>query len=171
VSWDLDGRLLELLDDLGVELERVGIAAYLVTLRGSRRPSTRVWLVGRARSVDVEAFVVHVVPDGCPDPSALHRHLLSRNLGLRYVRYGLDDVGDVFLTGALPLEALTATSLDAVLGEVLALLERDQDALLRLGYGDRLAHDGALRAKVLSDGAGRRPASTSGRELRRDLRR
>jgi hypothetical protein len=130
-----------------------------------------VWLLAGLRSVDIEAFVVHVVPDGCPDPAALHRHLLLRNPGLRYVRYGLDEIGDVFLTGSVPVHALDADVLDAVLGEVLSLLERDQEPLLRLAYGDRLAADAALAAKVRADGAGRRPAGTPLHGPWRDVRR
>ena len=169
--WELDGELHALLDAAGAEVERVEAGAYVVTLRGGRRPTTRVWLLAGLRSVDIEAFVVHVVPDGCPDPAALHRHLLLRNPGLRWVRYGLDEIGDVFLTGSLPLHALDADSLDAVLGEVLSLLERDHETLLRLAYGDRLAADAALAAKVRADGAGRRPAGTAIQGPWRDVRR
>ena len=171
MGWELDGELLALLDGLGAELERVEQGAYVVTLRGTVRPSTRVWLLAGLRSVDIEAFVVHVVPDGCPDAAALHRHLLLRNPGLRWVRYGLDEIGDVFLTGSLPLHALDASTLDAVLGEILFVLERDQEALLRLAYGDRLARDEALSAKVRADGAGRRKAGTSWLAPRRDIHR
>ena len=69
----------------------------------------QVWLLAGAQAVAVEAFVLHVLPGRCPDPSPLHRHLLTRNLRLRGVHYGLDDVGDVFLTGSVPLEASSAT--------------------------------------------------------------
>ena len=154
----------------GQGFERVEAGAYLVTLQGRRRPSTLVWLLAGEQAVSVEAFVMHVLPGHCPDPSRLHRHLLARNLRLRAVHYGLDDVGDLFLTGSIPLEAVSAEHLDRVLGEVLDLLERDAEALLALTYGARLA-DPRLDSKVRYDGAGRRPAGTPQEDPRRDVRR
>lgn len=169
--WRLDGVLLDVLTELGAPLERVEAGAYVVHLPGRRRPSTVVWLIAGAQAVAVEAFVMHVVPDACPDPARLHRHLLARNLRLRGVHFGLDDVGDLFLTGSLPLAAVDAVGVDRLLGEVLQTLEDEQQTLLALAYGDRLARDEALAAKVLSDGAGRRPASHEEQSPQRDVRR
>jgi hypothetical protein len=44
-------------------------------------------------------------------------------------------------------------------------------ALLRLAYGDRLASDEALAAKVLADGAGPAPGRHARHAPRRDVRR
>lgn len=169
--WRLDGVLLDVLSELGAAFERAEAGAYVVHLAGRRRPSTLVWLVAGEQAVAVEAFVMHVIPDACPDPSRLHRHLLGRDLRLRSVHFGLDDVGDVFLTGSLPPAAVDLTGVDRVLGEVLQTLEDEQDALLSLAYGTRLTADPALAAKVLADGAGRRPAGTPDWAPRRDVRR
>ena len=81
-----------------------------------------MWLLAGTQAVAVEAFVLHVLPAACPDPSRLHRHLLARNLRLRGVHYGVDDVGDLFVTGSVPLAAVDAEQIDRVLGEVLELL-------------------------------------------------
>ncbi len=167
--WRLDGVLLDVLTELGASFERVEAGAYVVVLHGRRRPRTLVWLIAGEQAVAVEAFVVHVI--GVADPGPLHRHLLGRNLRRRTVHYAVDDVGDVFLAGSLPLGALDVDGVDRVLGEVLQALEDDQEALLALAYGDRLAADPALAAKVHADGAGRRPAGTPDRSPRRDVRR
>ncbi len=174
--WQLDGRLLEVLAELGTAFERVEAGAYVVTLHGSRRPTTYVWLIAGEQSVAVEAFVMHVVPAGCPDPSQLHRSLLARNLTLRDVHFGVDDVGDVFLTGSLPHAAFhpgaaPLDTVDRLLGEVLQLLEDSSEALVQAAYGGRLAGDPALAHKATVDGAGRRPAGTPDRAPRRDVRR
>ena len=166
--WRLDGVLLDALAELGAPFERVEAGAYVVHLHGRRRPSTLVWLVAGEQAVSVEAFVLHVIDT---DPSRLHRHLLSRNLRLRGVHFGTDDVGDVFLTGSLPFGAVDVEGVDRLLGEVLQLLEDEQEALVALLYGDRLCADEALAAKVLADGAGRRPAGTPDWAPRRDVRR
>ena len=169
--WQLDGQLLDVLSELGAGFERVEAGAYVVTLHGTRRPTTLVWLIAGEQAVSVEAFVMHVVRDGCPDPAPLHRLLLARNLRLRDVHLGLDDVGDVFLTGSLPHCAVATTTVDRLLGEVLQLLDDSRSSLVELAYGDRLEREPALAAKVLADGDGRRPDGTPDWAPRRDVRR
>ena len=167
--WRLDGLLLDVLTELGVALERVEAGAYVATLPGAHGRSTLVWLVAGEQSVAVEAFVLHLID--VPDPAPLHRWLLARNLRLRAVHFGLDEVGDVFLTGSLPHAAVDVATVDRVLGEVAQLVEEGTPTLLRLAYGDRLGADESLAAKVLADGAGRRPAGTPDHAPRRDVRR
>jgi hypothetical protein len=169
VVWELDGRLLELLSDLGVPFERVEAGAYLVELTGQQRRRTLLWLIAGEQAVALEAFVLHLIE--VQDRGPLAAHLLRRNLGLRSVHYAVDDVGDLFLVGSLPPAAVSEGGLDAVLGEVLSLLEADTPRLLALAYGDRLGRDEALAAKVRADGAGRRPAGTPDWAPHRDLRR
>ncbi|MCW2776474.1 MAG: hypothetical protein JWN17_199 [Frankiales bacterium] len=167
--WELDGRLLTLFTELGVPFERVEAGAYVVELHGSRRPRTLLWVIAGEQALQIEAFVMHMI--AVSDPGPVHRHLLRRNLGLRTVHYSVDDVGDVFLVGSLPHDALSERGIDGVLGEVLSLLEADGPKLQALAYGERLAADAALAAKVRADGAGRRPAGTPEWAPHRDVRR
>ena len=167
--WQLDGRLLDVLHALEVAYERVEAGAYVVRLPSRHRAATLVWLIAGEQAVAVEAFVLHVID--VADPGPLHRALLGRNLRLRAVHFGFDDVGDVFLTGSLPHAAVDVPTVDRLLGEVLALLDSSTPALLRAAYGDRLAADPALAEKVRADGAGRRPAGTAEPSPRRDVRR
>lgn len=169
VVWELDGRLLDVLSEIGARFERVEAGAYVVVLPGRARPTTLLWLIAGEQAVAVEAFVMHVV--AVADTAPLHRYLLAKNLRLRDVHFGLDDVGDVFLTGSLPHSALEVATVDRLFGEVLALLEESTEALVRVTYGDRLAGDPALAEKVRADGAGRRPAGTPQHAPRRDARR
>ncbi len=167
--WHLDGKLLHLLTELAVPFERVEAGAYVVELHGAKRPRTWLWLVAGEQAVQLEAFVMHMITGA--DTGRVHAHLLRRNLGLRTVHYATDDVGDLFLVGSLPLEALSDRGLDGVLGEVHDLLEADGPKLQALAYGPALDGDDALAAKVRMDGAGRRPAGTPDRAPRRDVRR
>ena len=167
--WQLDGRLLDVLHELEVEHERVDAGAYVVRLPSRHRTATLVWLIAGEQAVAVEAFVLHVVD--VADPGPLHRALLAKNLRLRDVHFGLDDVGDVFLTGSLPHAAIDVPTVDRLLGEVLSLLDESTPGLLRAAYGDRLAEQPALAEKVRADGAGRRPAGTPSSAPRRDVRR
>ena len=169
VVWELDGRLLGLLTDLGVPFERVEAGAYVVELHGAERPRTWFWVVVGEQSVALEAFVMHLTVEA--DHAAVHRHVLRRGLGLRQVHYALDDVGDLFLVGDLPHAGLDEAGLDRVLGEVHDLMDRDAPALQVLAYGHRLEADASLAAKVRADGAGRRPAGTPSFAPHRDVRR
>ena len=169
VVWELDGRLLGLLTGLGVPFERVEAGAYVVELHGAERPRTWLWVIAGEQSVALEAFVMHMTVEA--DHAAVHRHVLRRGLGLRQVHYALDDVGDLFLGGDLPHAALDEDGLDRVLGEVHALMDRDERVLPGLAYGARLDQDEALAAKVRADGAGRRPAGTPEWAPHRDVRR
>ena len=169
VVWELDGRLLDVLHTLEAGFERVEAGAYVVRLPSRHRTGTLVWLIAGEQAVAVEAFVLHVIE--VADPGPLHRALLAKNLRLREVHFGLDDVGDVFLTGSLPHAAVDVPTVDRLLGEVLQLLEDSTPALVRAAYGDRLATDRALADKVRADGAGRRPAGTPEHAPRRDVRR
>ena len=113
VVWQLDGQLLDVLAELEVLFERVEAGAYVLTLVGARRPSTLVWLIAGEQAVSVEAFVMHVVD--VADPAPLHRYLLARNLRLRDVHFGLDDVGSFVwrrLQRTTTLDALIAAVTD-----------------------------------------------------------
>jgi len=167
--WELDGRLLDVLHALEASFERVEAGAYVVRLPSRHRAGTLVWLIAGEQAVAVEVFVLHVLPGA--DPAALHHALLAKNLRLREVHFGLDDVGDVFLTGSLPHAAVDVPTVDRLLGEILQLLEDSTPSLVRAAYGDRLASDAALADKVRTDGAGRRPAGTPEHAPRRDVRR
>jgi hypothetical protein len=161
VSWELDGRLLDALSDLGVELERVELGAYVVTLRGRR--TAWVWLLAGEQDVTVEVFVLHVLEG--TDPAPLHRYLLFRNRQLRGAHFSTDEVGDVFLTGSLAHADVSTAGLDRLLGEVHSVFDTDLDRLLLLLYGTDVP------AKALLDGAGRRPAGPPEWAPRRDVRR
>lgn len=157
----MDGQLLEVLADLGLEFERVEAGAYLVTLRLPH--PVHVWLLAGEQDVAVEVFVLHVL-EGAPT-DRLHAHLLTANRLLRGVHFCLDDVGDVFLTGSLALSDVTGTGLDLLLGEVHAVLTRERPRILRHLYGEKVPE------KALLDGAGRRAAGVPDGAPRRDARR
>ena len=52
------------------------------------------------------------------------------------VAFALDAVGDVYLVGRLPLDAVTADELDRLLGCVLEYADGTFDTLLELGFAD-----------------------------------
>ena len=53
--------------------------------------------------------------------------------------YSLDHLGDIYLTGRLALDLVTATELDAVLGTVVKHADGDFNAILERGFGSAIA--------------------------------
>ena len=135
-------ELAAALDHLGVEVQRDGGDAFLVTLPGERRHRTMVWLIVGAHELLVESFVCRK-----PDENAegVYRFLLQRNASLRTVGYALDVVGDIHLVGRLPLEAVTAAEIDTLLGVVLATSDADFNAILERGFASAIRREWAWR--------------------------
>ncbi len=98
------------------------------------RDFTTVWFDVGDRTVGVEAYVL---PAPAGDAAEVYRQCLRRNERTRRVRFALDRHGDVFLLGRIPLPALSAEELDAVLGEVYEAVEVAFRSLVRAGFASR----------------------------------
>ena len=90
-------------------------------------------IVGR-HSLSLNAFVVRH-PD--ENDAAVHRWLLERNTRLYGVSYAIDQLGDIYLVGKLPLAAVTPDELDRLLGTVLENADGSFNTLLELGFATR----------------------------------
>jgi hypothetical protein len=63
------------------------------------------------------------------------------------VHFSLDPVGDVYLTGRLPLSAVSAEDIDRLLGCVLSYSDENFDTALELGFASAIRREWAWRAK------------------------
>src|SRR5580704_4594580 len=93
------------LAELGLPYENPRPGAFLVKLEGQHKLATMTWLVVGAHSLGVEAFFCRQ-PD--ENHEAFYRFLLERNGRMYGVHFTLDPVGDVYLTGRLPLSSVSA---------------------------------------------------------------
>jgi len=128
--------------ELGFEQPRPG--AFLVKLEGQHKLAIMTWLVAGEHSLGVEAFFCRQ-PD--ENHEAFYRFLLERNGRMYGVHFTLDHVGDVYLTGRLPLSAVTADDIDRLLGCVLSYSDENFDAALELGFGSAIRREWAWRVK------------------------
>jgi hypothetical protein len=110
---------------------------YVVTLPGVRKLATTVSLVVGRHTLSVNAFVVRR-PD--ENHAAFYRWLLERNTRLPGVAYAVDRLGDVYLTGRLPLGAVTPDEVDRLLGAVLEGADGAFNTLLELAGVTRRVH-------------------------------
>lgn len=123
------------LRDAELEWESPAPGSYVVKLPGTRKLSTTVSLIAGRHTLSLNAFVIRH-PD--ENEGAVHRWLLERNLKLFGVSYAVDPLGDVYVTGRLPLSAVTAEELDRLLGQVLEAADGSFNTLLELGFASAI---------------------------------
>ena len=123
--------LLTALRDAEIEHEQPQPGTVVVTLPGERKLKTTVSLVVGAHSLSVNAFVARH-PD--ENHEAVYRWLLERNTRLYAVAFALDHLGDIYLSGRLPLHAVTPAEVDRLLGAVLEAADSSFNTLLELGF-------------------------------------
>ncbi|MFM9368045.1 YbjN domain-containing protein [Streptomyces sp. Da 82-17] len=126
------------LKDADLEWESPEPGSYVVKLPGTRKLSTTVSLLVGRHSLSLNAFVIRH-----PDENAegVHRWLLERNLKLYGVSYAVDRLGDVYLTGKLPLAAVTPAEIDRLLGSVLEAADGAFNTLLELGFASAIRRE------------------------------
>ncbi|MFD3486455.1 YbjN domain-containing protein [Streptomyces sp. NPDC058665] len=128
--------------DSGLAWESPEPGSFVVTLPGTRKLSTTCSLrVGR-HSLSVNAFVIRH-PD--ENEQGVHRWLLERNLKLYGVAYAVDRLGDIYLSGRLPLSAVTDDEVDRLLGSVLEEADGSFNTLLELGFASAIRKEYAWR--------------------------
>ncbi|MER7968424.1 YbjN domain-containing protein [Streptomyces sp. NPDC005840] len=132
----------DVLKDAELAWESPEPGTYVVQLPGTRKLSTTVSLrVGR-HSLSLNAFVIRH-PD--ENEAGVHRWLLERNLKLYGVSYAVDRLGDVYVTGRLPLPAITPQETDRLLGQILEAADGAFNTLLELGFAAAIRKEYAWR--------------------------
>ena len=132
------------LKSLELDYENPRPGAFLVKLAGQHKLATMTWLVAGEHSLGVEAFFCRQ-PD--ENAEAFYRFLLERNGRMYGVHFSLDRAGDVYLSGHLPLSAVSAEDIDQLLGCVLSYSDENFDAALKLGFGSAIKREWAWRVK------------------------
>ena len=130
------------LDEAAIEWESPSDGTYVVKLPGTRKLSTTVSLIVGKHSLSVNAFVVRR-PD--ENHEAVHRWLLERNTRLYGLSYAIDQLGDIYLVGRLPLAAVTPEEIDRILGTVLEHADGSFNTLLEMGFASAIRKEYAWR--------------------------
>ena len=135
-------RIRDFLVDREIESSLVDRRTFVVQLPGEKRLTTACHLTVNRESVRVEAFVCRR-PD--EDFEKVYKYLLRRNRRLYQVAYTLDNNGDIYLVGRMPLVAVTDEELDRVLGQVLEAADHDFNILLETGFHSSIRREWSWR--------------------------
>jgi hypothetical protein len=130
------------LAEAGLEWESPQPGTYVTQLPGTRKLTTTCQLIVGRHTLSLNAFVVRH-PD--ENHEAFYRWLLERNVRLYGVAYAVDRLGDVYLTGRLPVSAVTAEEVDRLLGAVAENADGSFNVLLELGFASSIRREYAWR--------------------------
>src|SRR6202163_3397883 len=144
MAADTGAALGTVLDALGLGYEQPESGAFLVRLEGQHKLATMTWLIAGEHSLQVEAFFCRQ-PD--ENHAAFYRFLLERSSRMYGVHFALDPTGDVYLTGRLPLAAVTEAEIDRLLGCVLTYSDEAFNEALMICFASAITREWAWREK------------------------
>ena len=137
---DLD----EILRAQDVEYEHPSEDAFVVALPGEKRLKTACWLTVGAHGLDIQAFVMRKPEE---NHEKVYATLLQHNARMYAVAWSIDSMGDIYLSGRLPLAAITPDEIDKVLGSVLEYADGMFNNLLELGFASSIRREWDWRVK------------------------
>jgi hypothetical protein len=126
----------------GLEWEEPRPGHLVVVLPGERKQKTTCSLVVGEHALTVQAFVARHVDENAEN---VYRWLLERNLRTYAVSFSVDPLGDIYLTGRIPLVAVTPDEVDRILGSVLEYADGSFNTILELGFATAIRREWAWR--------------------------
>jgi hypothetical protein len=139
------------LADSGVEAEELGGGRWFLRLAGERKLGIGVHLAVGDRTLRVESFFMRAPEE---QHERLYRELLLRQATSYLLRFTLDEAGDLFLVGQVPLRAVTPEEVDRVVGTLLDLADAAYLPAVEIGFASSIAAEKAWRHR-LAEGSGR----------------
>ena len=132
----------EVLSSSDLDWDELSEGIFSVTLPGERKLQTPCRL-----DVGKHSFAVHAFVARHPDENheRVYRWLLERNMKMYAVAFALDHLGDIFLTGRVPLASVTPDEVDRLLGAVLDYSDSAFNTILELGFASSIRKEWAWR--------------------------
>jgi hypothetical protein len=132
----------DFLESHDLEFDRSNEKTFLITLPGEKKLQTHVALVIGDHSLSINAFVIRK-----PDENAekVHEWLLQQNSSMYSVAFAVNELGDIYLVGRLPLNAVTDVEIDRILGAVLQYSDSSFNPLLEIGFSSAIRREWAWR--------------------------
>ena len=121
-----------------LDVEEPEPGRFVVVLPGEHKQRTTCSLVVGEYALTVQAFVARHVDENA---EAVYRWLLQRNLRMYAVGFAVDHLGDIYLTGRLPLAAVAPDEVDRLLGAVLEYADGAFNTILELGFAGAIRRE------------------------------
>jgi hypothetical protein len=125
-----------------LDFEKQGENTFMVTLPGEKKLETQCALVVGDHSLSINAFVIRK-PDTHEDD--VHKWCMLKNASMYGIAFAINELGDIFLVGRLPLGAVNAQEIDRLIGSVLQYSDSSFNPLLELGFADAIRREWAWR--------------------------
>ena len=128
--------------ELDLDWSEAAPGLFSVRLPGTRKLVTECALEVGQHAMQVRAFVARN-PD--ENHAGVYRWLLEGNLRLHGICFALDALGDIYLTGRLPVELVTRAAVDRLLGAVAEAADDSFNVILELGFAESIRKEWAWR--------------------------
>jgi len=140
----LDPRVVieEFLDSHDLDYDRRDENTFLISLPGQTKLQTHCALVIGDHSLSINAFVIRKPDENEAD---VHHWCMTKNASMYGVAYAINTLGDIYLVGRLPLNAVTDREIDRLLGAVLQYSDSSFNPLLELGFTNAIRREWAWR--------------------------
>ncbi len=129
------------LQSTGVDFEQ-DKNTFLVTLKGEKKLQTHCALIVGDHSLSINAFVIRK-PDENEDQ--VHHWCMTKNAAMYGLAFAINLLGDIYLVGRLPLDAVNEKELDRLLGSVLQYSDSAFNPLLEIGFANAIRREWAWR--------------------------
>jgi len=111
---------------------------FIVTIPGARKLSTTCSLSVGTSALTINAFIARN-PD--ENHEAVYRWLLERNLKMYGVAFAVDNHGDIYLAGRVPLDSINETEIDRLVGCVAEYSDTAFNTILELGFASAIKRE------------------------------
>jgi hypothetical protein len=133
--------IADYLQSAGIDFE-LDKNTFLVTLQGEKKLQTHCALIVGDHSLSINAFVIRK-PD--ENEALVHHWCMTKNAGMYGLAFAINQLGDIYLVGRLPLDAVNAQELDRILGSVLQYSDSSFNPLLEIGFTNAIRREWAWR--------------------------
>ncbi len=114
-----------------VAFESDGPYRHMVRIAGRSKDFLTIWFEVGDRTLSYECYFM---PDPEENHEELYRYLLMKNFEIYGCHFSLASDHDVFLTGQIPLEAVTEEEVDRIVGSIYYCCDAYFKPALRIGF-------------------------------------